>query len=210
MKSLTLEGTIREELGSKSAKQLRRDGHVPCVIYGGEEPVHFSAPAGDFRNLVYTPEAYVTEVKLGDKTVKAVMRDIQFHPVTDDIEHIDFIQLVDGKAVAVEVPVNLIGNARGVRNGGKLKINIRKLKVKATEENLPESIDLNIENLRIGQSVKVGEVKKEGFEVLNAENAVIVSIKTSRNAVDDTDEEEESAEEGAEAEATEEAPAAEA
>ena len=91
MKSLTLEGTIREELGSKSAKQLRRDGHVPCVIYGGEEPVHFSAPAGDFRNLVYTPEAYVTEVKLGDKTVKAVMRDIQFHPVTDDIEHIDFI-----------------------------------------------------------------------------------------------------------------------
>lgn len=196
MKSITLEGTIREELGSKSAKQLRREGQVPCVIYGGEEPVHFSAPAGDFKDLVYTPQAYITEVKVGDKTIKAVMQDIQFHPVSDAIEHIDFIQLVDGKAVSVEVPVNLIGNARGVRNGGKLKFTMRKLKVRGTEENLPEGIDLNIENLRIGQSVKVSQVEKAGFDILNADSAVIVSIKTSRNAVDDSDEEEEGAEGG--------------
>lgn len=201
MKSITIEGTQREELGSKSAKQLKRDGQVPCVIYGGDEPIHFYAEQGSFRDLVYTPQAYVVEVKVGDKTVKAVMQDIQFHPVSDLIEHIDFIQLIDGKAVSIDVPVNLIGNARGVRNGGRLKFNLRKLRVRATENNLPESIDINIENLRIGQSIRIDSLDHPNFDILNAQSAVVVSIQTARNAVDEDDEEEGEGEEGTEASA---------
>lgn len=208
MKSITIEGTLRADLGSKFARQLRTDGNVPCVIYGGEEPVHFYAPEGDFRHLIYTPEAHIVEVKVDGKTIKAVMQDLQFHPVSDKLIHVDFIQLVDGKAVSMDIPVVLQGNARGVRNGGKLKMNLRKLRVKATEENLPESIVLDIENLRIGESVKVEEAPKGPFEILNAASAVIVSIKTARNAVEDEEEEEEGeegTEEGAEEGATAEA-----
>ncbi len=209
MKSIAIEGTIREELGSKNARQLRNEGNVPCVIYGGAEPVHFYAPEASFRDLVYTPQAYTVEIKLGGQTVKAVMQEIQFHPVSDDIVHIDFIQLIDGKAVSIDVPVNLIGNARGVRNGGKLKVNLRKLRVRTTEENLPDGIDLNIEDLRIGQSIKVGDLPSEGFDILNTENAVIVSVRTSRNVVDEEEEEGEETEgEAAETEAGEEAASA--
>jgi large subunit ribosomal protein L25 len=197
MKSVIIEGALRTELGSKEAKALRSKDLVPCVIYGGEAPIHFSAPTKAFKDLVYTPEAKMATITVDGKTVNAVMQDIQFHPVTDEILHIDFIQLIDGKPVTVEIPVNLIGVARGVRNGGKMKVVIRKVKVKATPDNLPDGINLNIENLRIGQAIRVNQVPSEGFEILNAANAVIVSIKTSRNAVADVDEEEEVAEEAA-------------
>ena len=133
------------------------------------------------------------------------MQDLQFHPVSDKINHIDFIELIPGKAIKVEIPVNLIGTARGVRNGGKQKNSLRSLTVRATGENLPESIDINIENLRIGQTIKVADVKANGFEILNSPSAVIVSVKMSRNAVED--EVEEGAEEGAAEGATAEAPA---
>ncbi|MCH8553873.1 MAG: 50S ribosomal protein L25/general stress protein Ctc [Schleiferiaceae bacterium] len=197
MKSVIIEGALRTELGSKEAKALRSKDLVPCVIYGGEAPIHFSAPTKAFKDLVYTPEAKMAAITVDGKTVNAVMQDIQFHPVTDEILHIDFIQLIDGKPVTVEIPVNLIGVARGVRNGGKMKVVIRKVKVKATPDNLPDGINLNIENLRIGQAIRVNQVPSEGFEILNAANAVIVSIKTSRNAVADVDDEEEVAEEAA-------------
>lgn len=208
MKSITIEGTLRDDLGSKFAKQLRKEGNVPCVIYGGDTPIHFYTDHRNFSKLIYTPAAYTVDFKLGDTTVKAVMQDIQFHPVTDKIEHVDFIQLVAGKEVKLDIPVKLIGNAKGVRNGGKLKNTLRNLKVRATEENLPDSIDLNIENLRIGQSIRVSDIKTEGYSILNAESAVIVSIKTSRNAVDEEDEEVAEAE--GEEEATAEAATAEA
>ncbi len=194
MKSTVIEGIIRKELGSKYAKQLRKENHVPCVICRDKEPVHFYAPEVAFRNLVYTPQAYTVEIKLGEQIIKAVMQDIQFHPVTDNIEHIDFIELTDDKAVSIEVPVKFVGNARGVRNGGKLKINLRKLKVRAIEDNLPDSIDLNIEDLQIGEIIKVRDVPRNNFEILNTENAVVVSIKIFRNVVegDGKDEEEKS------------------
>ncbi|REJ63560.1 MAG: 50S ribosomal protein L25/general stress protein Ctc [Bacteroidetes bacterium] len=196
MKSVEIQGNVRTEVGSKYAKAERKAGNVPCVIYGGEAPIHFSAPTLAFRGLVYTAEAKTAKITVGDTTVEAVIQDIQFHPVTDQLMHIDFIQLVDGKAVTMNIPVVLHGQARGVLNGGKLKTILRQLSVRATPGQFPESIDLDITNLRIGKSIRVSDVTPEGFEILNADTAVIVTVKKARGAVDDDDDEEE---EGAEA-----------
>jgi large subunit ribosomal protein L25 len=195
MNSVVIPGTVRNTLGTKEAKLLRKSGNVPCVVYGGESPIHFSAPTPSFKHLVYTPEAKVAEIQLDGNTVKAVMQDIQFHPVTDEILHIDFIQLVEGKPVVYEVPVNLNGTARGVRNGGKMKVVLRKIVIKATPENMIDGINVDITNLRIGQSVRVSDLPTNNFEIVSAGTAVIVTIKTSRTAVADTDDEEEVAEE---------------
>ncbi len=211
MKTIAIEGTLREELGSKSAKVMRREGNVPCVIYGGEENIHFYASEGSFRDLLYTPEAHLVAITAGGKTFKAVIRDLQFHPVTDALEHVDFLEVLPGKEVTILVPVNLVGNARGVRNGGRLKVILRKLRVRATEEGLPSMIDINIENLRIGQAVRVRDIENAGFEILNEPQRTIAAIQTSRTAVEDEDEEDEeggeeaTAEGGEAAEATAEA-----
>lgn len=199
MRSVSIEGTLREELGTKSAKQLRREGMVPCVIYGAGENIHFYTDHRNFKDILYTAEALLVIVNLDGTEYKCVVRDSQFHPVSDEIEHVDFFQLSAGKPVNVVVPINLVGNARGVRNGGKLKFNLRRVTVRATEENLPGMIDLNIENLRIGQSLRVSDIATEGYEILGEPARSVVAIKTSRNAVDETEDEEEDAEEGAEA-----------
>lgn len=196
MKSVEIQGNVRTEVGSKYAKAERKAGNVPCVVYGGEAPIHFSAPTLAFRGLVYTAEAKTAKITVGDTTVEAVIQDIQFHPVTDQLMHIDFIQLVDGKAVTMDIPVVLHGQARGVLNGGKLKTILRQLSVRAIPGQFPESIDLDITNLRIGKSIRVSDVTPEGFEILNADTAVIVTVKKARGAVDDDDDDEE---EGAEA-----------
>lgn len=189
MKSVEINATEREDLGSKFARKLRKEGQVPCVVYGGDKPLHFYSDTLTFRHLVYTPEAKKAAIVLGGKTIEAVMQDIQFHPVTDQILHIDFIQLVDGKAVVIEVPVALTGNARGVKNGGKLKHTLRKLSVKAMPAHLPDSITLDVTDLRIGQSIRVNQIKTDNFEILNASNAVICSIKMARGAVNETEDE---------------------
>lgn len=193
MKSVEIQGTPRTELGSKYAQAERKAGNVPCVIYGGETPVHFSAPILAFKTLVYTPEAKTATITVDGKTVEAVIQDMQFHPVTDALMHIDFIQLVEGKAVTMNIPVVLHGQARGVLNGGKLKMVLRTLSIRALPNEMPESIDLNITNLRIGKSIRVSDVVPAGFEILNADTAVIVTIKKARGAVDDGDDEEEEA-----------------
>ena len=198
MKSVEIQGNERTNFGSKYAQLERKAGNVPCVIYGGEAPIHFSAPTLAFKGLVYTAEAKTAKVTVGDTTVEAVIQDLQFHPVTDQLMHIDFIQLVEGKPVTMDIPVVLHGQARGVLNGGKLKSVLRKLSVRAVPGKLPESVDLDINDLRIGKSIRVSDVKSEGFEILNASTAVIVTVKKARGAVDD-DEDEEGAEEGAEA-----------
>lgn len=187
MNSVAITAQKREQLGTKVSKELRRAGNVPCVVYGGESPVHFFAAAADFRKLIYTPNVYKINVELDGISIPCMIQDIQFHPVSDDVLHVDFIQLVDGKPVTIDVPVRLLGNARGVRNGGKMKRVLRKLKVKATPDNLPDAIEHDITNLRIGQSVRVSDLTPEGFEIVNSASAVIVSIKTSRVAVDDID-----------------------
>ena len=204
MKSVEIQGNVRTEVGSKYAKAERKAGNVPCVVYGGEAPIHFSAPTLAFRGLVYTAEAKTAKITVGDATVEAVIQDIQFHPVTDQLMHIDFIQLVEGKAVTMNIPVVLHGQARGVLNGGKLKTILRQLSVRAIPGQFPERIDLNIADLRIGKSIRVSDVTPEVFEILNADTAVIVTVKKARGAVDeDDDEEEEGAEAPAEAAAAE-------
>jgi len=199
MKSVEIQGNVRTEVGSKFAKAERKAGNVPCVVYGGEAPIHFSAPTLAFRGLVYTAEAKTAKITVGDTTVEAVIQDIQFHPVTDQLMHIDFIQLVDGKAVTMNIPVVLHGQARGVLNGGKLKTILRQLSVRAVPGQFPESIDLDITNLRIGKSIRVSDVTPEGFEILNADTAVIVTVKKARGAVDEDEDEDEEGAEGAEA-----------
>lgn len=205
MKSISISAKAREAFGTKNAKELRREGFVPCVAYGGEKPVHFYAQEISFKNLVYTPDVFTVEFDVDGNKFSAVMQDIQFHPVTDKILHIDFIQLFDDKEVEVLVPVNVSGNAIGVRNGGRLRSILRKLKVSAIPANLPDSIEINIDKLRIGQAIRVSDVQADGYSILNADSAVIVAIKTARNAVEDEEEEDE--EEGAEGAAAENAEA---
>jgi len=190
MQSVTLQGTVRTELGTKYAKQLRDQGQVPCVMYGGDAPVHFYAPILAFRDLVYTAEARMASIELNGKTYQAVIQDMQFHVLNDSLTHVDFIQVLDGKPVTIQVPMVLTGNSRGVRNGGKLKFSLSNLKVKGLINDLPSSIEHDITELRIGQAIRVADVKAgKPYEILNAENAVVVSIAMSRNAVADTDDE---------------------
>ena len=183
MKSVEIQGNVRTEVGSKYAKAERKAGNVPCVVYGGEAPIHFSAPTLAFRGLVYTAEAKTAKITVGDTTVEAVIQDIQFHPVTDQLMHIDFIQLVDGKAVTMNIPVVLHGQARGVLNGGKLKTILRQLSVRAIPGQFPESIDLDITNLRIGKSIRVSDVTPEGFEILNADRVSSARCSTLSSTV---------------------------
>lgn len=198
MRSVAIEGKTREELGSKNAKQLRREGMVPCVIYGGGENIHFYTDNRSFKELLYTPEALLVVISIDGKEVKSVVRDSQFHPVTEALEHVDFFQLTEGKPVEVVAPINLVGNPRGVRNGGKMKFNLRRLTVRATEENLPGMIDLNVDELKIGDSLRVSDIPAAGYEILGDPSRSVVAINTSRNVVSEEGSEEESEEAAAE------------
>ena len=200
MQSITIKGSERESVGKKSTKALRNAGKVPCVIYGGDQPVHFEADEFAFKNLVYTPNAYTAVIDLGDKgTFKAVMQDIQFHPVTDAILHVDFYQLFEDKPVTMRIPVRLEGNSPGVRNGGRLLFRRRKLTIKALPENLPDFFNVDISKLKIGGNITVAELMNEKFTILHPESNVVVQVKASRTSVDTADEDEdEEGEEGAE------------
>ncbi|RAJ11562.1 50S ribosomal protein L25/general stress protein Ctc [Arenibacter echinorum] len=205
MKSITIKGSERESVGKKATKALRNAGKVPCVIYGGEKPLHFAAEELSFKDLVYTPNAHTVVVDLdGGKKYDAVMQDIQFHPVSDSILHVDFYQLFKDKEVTMDIPVRLLGNSPGVRNGGRLLFRKRKLAIKALPGNLPDFFDIDISKLKIGGNISVSTLLKDEFTILHPENTVVVQVKAARNAVL-TEEEDEETEEGAEAAA--EAPA---
>ena len=192
MKSITIQGVKRESVGKAATRALRNADQVPCVVYGGNEPLHFSTDEKSFKNLVYTSEAHTVNLELADGTkVSAILQDIQFHPVTDRIIHADFFQLHDDKPVAIEVPVRLTGRARGVVNGGVLRFNMRKLKVKAIPANLPDEIVIDITPMRIGNKKYVESIRTEDYTILHPDNAVIVAVRTSRTAVADSDDEEE-------------------
>lgn len=202
MKALKIQGSKRESVGKSSSKALRNAGLIPCVLYGGDQPLHFAAEENQFLKLVYTPDVHTVDIKLdGDKVVKAILQDIQFHPVTDKILHVDFYELHDDKPVTIEIPVNLLGTARGVLNGGVLRRNFRRLKVKALPKDLPDYIEIDISKLRIGQKVYVREIRTEDYTIMHPDNVVVCMVKTSRNVIEDTEDEEESTEEGAPAEA---------
>jgi large subunit ribosomal protein L25 len=195
MKSITINGSKRESVGKKSTKALRNAGQVPCVIYGGDKPVHFSAEELAFSKLVYTPNAHTVVIALGSDTVNAVLQDIQFHPVTDRILHIDFYQLFDDKEIAMNIPVNLIGKSPGVANGGSLMRNKRKLRVKALPSNLPDFIEADISPLKIGGKLYITELVNENYNFLHPDNTVVCQVKRSRVTIEE-DEEELEAEEG--------------
>ncbi|MGL6127771.1 50S ribosomal protein L25/general stress protein Ctc [Chryseobacterium artocarpi] len=197
MKSITIQGTKRESVGKKSTKALRDAELVPCVVYGGETPLNFSAEEKAFKGLVYTPEAHTVSIEIDGETIPAVLQDIQFHPITDKILHIDFYQLSDDKPVVMEVPVRITGRSKGVVAGGVLRQSFRKLKVKAIPANLPDEIVVDVTPLRIGNKLYVGGIKTEGYSFMHPDNAVVVAVKMSRNAMkggaaamDDEDEEE--------------------
>ena len=203
MKSITINGSKRESVGKKATKALRNAGQVPCVLYGGDQPVHFSANYLAFSKLVYTPNAHTVVIAIeGGETFNAVLQDIQFHPVTDKILHIDFYQLFEDKEIALNIPVKLFGSSQGVKNGGVLRRNNRKLRIKALPINLPDFIEIDIEPLKIGDKVYVGDLEKGNYTFLHSENTVVCQIKTARLAiVDEVEEDEEGieGEEGAEA-----------
>ena len=195
MKSITINGSKRESVGKKSTKALRNAGEVPCVIYGGDKPVHFSAEELAFSKLVYTPNAHTVVIALGSDTLNAVLQDIQFHPVTDRILHIDFYQLFDDKEIAMNIPVNLIGKSPGVANGGSLMRNKRKLRVKALPSNLPDFIEVDISPLKIGSKLYITELVNENYNFLHPDNTVVCQVKRSRVTIEEEEEELE-AEEG--------------
>ncbi|MDP2540002.1 50S ribosomal protein L25/general stress protein Ctc [Tenacibaculum discolor] len=182
MKSITIKGSQRESVGKKATKALRNAGKVPCVLYGGDKPVHFSADEKSFKPLVYTPDVFTATIELDGVTYNAVLQDIQFHPVHDSILHVDFYQLFEDKAVTMDIPVRLVGSSKGVMVGGALRHNLRKLKVKALPANLPDFIEADIAELEIGNKLYVTELKNDKYTFLHPDNTVVAQVRMSRNA----------------------------
>ena len=204
MKSITIKGSQRESVGKVSTKALRNAGKVPCVLYGGDKPLHFSADEVSFKNLVYTANVYTATIELEGTKYHAILQDIQFHPVSDRILHVDFYQLFDDKLVTMEIPVRLAGTAPGVINGGSLSFAKRKLSVRALPADLPDFLTADISKLKIGSKLIVTELENEKFSILHPENTVVVQVRTSRSAVlVDDDEEGEDGEEAASEDAAE-------
>jgi large subunit ribosomal protein L25 len=185
MKSITINGSKRESVGKKATKALRNAGMVPCVLYGENNPVHFTAKELDFSKLVYTPNAHTVVLKLdGKTTVNAILQDIQFHPVSDRILHVDFYELKDDKEISMNIPVELTGAAPGVLiSGGRLLLNKRKLRVKALPSNLPDIIVVDISELEIGNKLYTSSIKSEKFSFVHPDNTVICQVRTSRAAI---------------------------
>ncbi len=184
MKTFELKGEIRKDFGKKAARAYRREGLVPCVVYGGhdEDNTSFVVKQGDLRNLIYTSEVYLVNLDLGEKKIMSMMKEVQFHPVKDDVLHIDFLHVFDDKPVVIDIPVRLKGLAAGVRSGGKLSLDARKLKVKALPAVLPEELVVDVTKLELGKSIQVGDLSFEGIELLNAKNAVVCRVQLTRAA----------------------------
>lgn len=206
MKTFALSAETRET-NKIATRALRNQGKVPCVVYGGEKQVYFSATENDLNKLVNTPDVFLVTFEVEGETFQAILQDIQFHPVTDRILHVDFLQAFDDKEVTVNIPVRFEGIPVGVRNGGNLIVRRRSIKTRAIPGNLPDAIELNIEEIKIGKFIYIGDIRDEKYTFLAPDNAVIVGVKTARGAVDEEEEGEEEGAEGAEGEA---APAADA
>ncbi len=195
MKEVSLSGSVRTNVGKKDAKTIRRNGSVPCVVYGAGTQAHFSVKHVDMEKLIYTANVYIINLEVDGKTIPSIIQDIQFHPVTDKIVHVDFIELEADKKVRVNIPVNLFGRSVGVLNGGKLQQIFRRVKVFAIPADLPDSIEVDISKLKIGQAIRISDINTDKLNILNAASAVVCSVKMARGAaIDDEEEEEEGAE----------------
>ena len=182
MKTIEIKASLRKDIGKKSSKLLRREENVPCVIYGKDGNVHFYAHENSFKSLIYTHKAHLVQIDLDGKAYKAVLKDIQFHPVSDKILHIDFIQIFDDKPVVINIPITVQGDSVGVIAGGKLSIKKRNIKVKGFAEDLPEFLPIDITDLKIHQSVKIGDLSFDKLELIDPKIATVLSIATSRVA----------------------------
>ena len=180
MKSIAISGSPRENVGKRDAKELRYDGKVPAVLYGGATQTHFSVSAADLKPVVYTPDVHFIDIEVAGVVSQAVIQDIQFHPLTEKILHVDFLALDPNKPIAIEIPVKLTGTSPGVKMGGKLVQKLRKLRVKGLPKDHLDTIDVSIEGLEVGKSVRVGEIKLPNLVITNAAEDTIVSVTTSR------------------------------
>lgn len=201
MKTVSLSGSSRESVGKKGATELRNQDRIPAVLYGGKEQVHFSISENEAKKLVFTPNVYLIDLDVNGKKVKAIIQETQIHPVTDRILHIDFFEVNESNPFKVKLPVTLSGFSRGVRNGGRLRQNFRKLHVMGLVGDMPDDINIDITPLRIGHKKRVSDLSISGLKFLDPSNAVVVGVQTARAAVEDEEEEEEEGAEGAEASA---------
>lgn len=167
-------------MGKKAARQIRSEGEVPAVIYGGKETIHFSAPLMAFRSLVYTPDFQLAEIVVDGKTYKAIVKDLQFDVLTDVLSHVDFLELVDGQKLIANLPLKFVGQPQGVKEGGRLEIKLKSVKVRTEPKYLKEAIDVNIESLQLLGNVRVEDVKAENMEILNSPRIPIASVVTTR------------------------------
>jgi large subunit ribosomal protein L25 len=180
MKSVKIEGTKRSDLGKKATRRLRSEGQVPAVIYGGKDAVHFSAPSMSYRDLVYTPEFQVAEITVDGTTYRTIMKDLQFDVVTDELSHVDFLELVDDRKVVANLPLKFSGQPQGVKDGGRLELKIKSLRVRTYPKHLAEHIDVNIENLQLHGNIRVQDVIAPEMEILNSPRIPIASVVTTR------------------------------
>jgi len=184
MESIALKASLRKDTGKKSSKTLRGQEHIPCVLYGGKENVNFIASESDFRHLLFTPKVYIINVDIDGKNHKAIIKELQFHPVTDKLLHADFYELSEDKPVSVAIPVKITGSSIGVKEGGKLVMDKRKVMVRGLYKDIPAEIEVDITKLGVGKSIRVGEIVTDGkYEITLAKGAPVVSVRTTRAAV---------------------------
>lgn len=181
METIKVSGEVREDIGKKASKTHRREGLVPAVIYGTDGPIHFTVKALDLRDLIYTPKFKLAEVSVGGQTFRAIVKEYQFHPVTDELRHIDFLALQDGRSIKVQVPVTFTGSSPGVRGGGKLQITVRRISIKTTPEHLVDSLNLDISKLELGQSIRIRDIDPiEGVEIQNPGGQPVAIVEVPR------------------------------
>ena len=183
MKTIEIKGSVRSDLGKKATRELRKNGQVPCVVYGGESVTHFTAPVEAFRGLIYTPNIYIVDLVIDGKACKAILKDVQYNCVSDAIEHIDFLEVSDNKPVSIALPVKLSGLAEGVKQGGKLVLKIRKIRVKGLISKLPDILEVDVTNLGLGKAIKIQDLSFDGLELLEAKNNVVAIVKMTRAAL---------------------------
>jgi large subunit ribosomal protein L25 len=180
MKTIAISGSRRENVGKRDAKELRYEGNVPAVLYGGKEQTHFAVPASELKGLLYNPEVFFVEIDVEGVKTRAIVKDAQFHPLTEQILHVDFFQLDPAKPLVMEIPVKLTGTSPGVKMGGKLVQKLRKLRVKALPKDMPQNVEISIEPLEVGKSIRVRDLNFNNFDITNVAEDTIVSVTTSR------------------------------
>jgi len=182
MKNLQLNGSLRPDFGKKAAKLIRKDHEVPCVLYGGKEVAHFQVKANDVHGLIYTPDIFTIELNIDGKKSMAILQEAQFHPVSDDVLHLDFLEIFDNKPILMDVPVRLNGLSQGVKDGGKLSQELRRIKVKGLYQDIPDVLNVDVKSLGLGKTLQVGQLHFDNLELVTGKQVVVCAVKLTRVA----------------------------